>query len=100
MLRFALKHGVAPITRPAISTIWLFIIGLFIENLIAYNQVECFFAEFSLPLRIYGNEAFSYGHDSSAMFFIVDVFAAEMKKILSVGVSTGVAPQDSTSIAQ
>jgi hypothetical protein len=33
-------------------------------------------------LRLYGTEIFTHGHKSPALYFIVDVIAAEMKKIL------------------
>ena len=80
MLRFALKHGVAHNEARHLYNL-AFHYRSFIENLVASNQIQISLQSFNY-LRRYGNEAFSYGDRSSAMFFIVDVFAAEMKKIL------------------
>jgi hypothetical protein len=80
MLRFALKHGRAHNEARNLYNL-AFHYRTFIENLVAYNKVHAALQSFHY-LRTYGNEAYSYGSSSSAMFFIVDVFAAEMKKIL------------------
>ena len=80
MLRFALKHGRANNEARHLYNL-AFHYRTFIENLVAYNKISAAYQGFQY-LRTYGNEAFRYGHSTSAMFFIVDVFAAEMKKIL------------------
>lgn len=80
MLRFALKHGVNNNEARNLYSLIFHYRG-FIEDLIHQEERqkarECFFY-----LRRYGNEAYALGKLSPALYFIVDVFAAEMRSLL------------------
>ena len=80
MLRFALKHGVKHNEARHLYN-FAFHYKNFIEHLVGFDKIQqsqqCFYY-----LRTYGNEAYGHGRHSPIMYFIVDVFAAEMKKIL------------------
>lgn len=80
MLRFALKHGVKHNEARNLYN-FAFHYKNFIEHLVEFGNIhhsqQCFYY-----LRTYGNEAYGHGRNSPAMYFIVDVFAAEMKRIL------------------
>lgn len=80
MLRFALKHGVKNNEARNLYNL-LFHYRNFIENLVKFGKIEYSKQSF-FYLRTYGTEAFKLGRTSPAMYFIVDVFAAEMKRIL------------------
>lgn len=80
MFRFALKHGVKHNEARNLYNL-AFHYRAFIEHLITHHRIHHSWQSFYY-LRIYGNEAYSYGQTSPAMYFIVDVVAAEMKKIL------------------
>nr|WP_238718392.1 hypothetical protein [Petrachloros mirabilis] len=80
MLRFALKHGVKNNEARNLYNL-AFHYRTFIEALVRHGQVASATQSFYY-LRSYGNEIYAYGRTSPAMYFIVDVFAAEMKKIL------------------
>ncbi|MGK5093689.1 hypothetical protein WDW89_16970 [Deltaproteobacteria bacterium TL4] len=79
-LRFAIKHGIKNNEGRNLYTT-AFHYGNFIEHLVRHKKIEhvkrCF-----MYFRIYGTEIFKHGRNSPAMYFIVDVFAAEMKKSL------------------
>ncbi|MGK5094805.1 hypothetical protein WDW89_22695 [Deltaproteobacteria bacterium TL4] len=79
-LRFAIKHGAKNNEGRNLYTT-AFHYGNFIEHLVTHQKIDhvkrCF-----MYLRIYGTEIFKHGKKSPALYFIVDVFAAEMKKIL------------------
>jgi hypothetical protein len=80
LCRFALKHGVKNNEARNLYNL-AFHYRTFIENLVLHNQVK--HAQQSVYyLRRYGNEAYGYGRTSPAMYFIVDVIAAEMKTLL------------------
>lgn len=80
MLRFALKHGVTHNEARNLYNLIFHYRG-FIEDLIRQEErsraQECFHY-----LRSYGNEAYALGQLSPALYFIVDVFAAEMRSLL------------------
>lgn len=80
MFRFALKHGVKHNEARNLYNL-AFHYRAFIENLVTHHRLHHSWQSFYY-LRLYGNEAYGYGRISSAMYFIVDVVAAEMKKIL------------------
>ncbi|MDX2098105.1 MAG: hypothetical protein SFW36_10045 [Leptolyngbyaceae cyanobacterium bins.59] len=80
MFRFALKHGVRNNEARHLYNA-AFHYRNFIENLVRYKKVEHSKRSFQY-LRMYGTEVFKYGRTSPSMYFIVDVFAAEMKRIL------------------
>jgi hypothetical protein len=80
MLRFALKHGVRNNEARHLYNV-AFHYRNFIENLIKYQKINYTKRSFQY-LRVYGTEIFKYGRTSPSMYFIVDVFAAEMKRIL------------------
>ncbi|MDP6488318.1 MAG: hypothetical protein QF825_08215 [SAR324 cluster bacterium] len=80
LLRFAIKHGVRN-NEPRNLYNLGFYYGNFIKHLVEHNKIDhvkrCF-----MYLRIYGVEIFKHGSNSPAMYFIVDVIATEMKKVL------------------
>ena len=80
LLRFAIKHGVRN-NEPRNLYNLGFYYGNFIRCLVEHKKVDhvkrCF-----MYLRIYGVEIFKHGSNSPAMYFIVDVIATEMKKVL------------------
>ncbi|HBL55411.1 MAG TPA: hypothetical protein EYO46_07800 [Candidatus Lambdaproteobacteria bacterium] len=80
LLRFAIKHGVRN-NEPRNLYNLGFYYGNFIRHLVEHKKVDhvkrCF-----MYLRIYGVEIFKHGSNSAAMYFIVDVIATEMKKVL------------------
>ena len=80
LLRFAIKHGVRN-NEPRNLYNLGFYYGNFIKYLVEHKKIDhvkrCF-----MYMRIYGVEIFKHGSNSPAMYFIVDVIATEMKKIL------------------
>lgn len=80
MFRFALKHGIKHNEARNLYNL-AFHYRAFIESLVTHNRIHHSWQSFYY-LRMYGNEAYGYGQTSPAMYFIVDVIAAEMKKIL------------------
>lgn len=80
MLRFALKHGVKHNEARNLYNL-AFHYRNFIENLVRHGRISQSKRSFRY-LRNYGTEIFKYGRTSPSMYFIVDVFAAEMKRIL------------------
>jgi len=80
LLRFAIKHGVRN-NEPRNLYNLGFYYGNFIRYLVEHKKTDhvkrCF-----MYLRIYGIEIFKHGSNSPAMYFIVDVIATEMKKVL------------------
>ena len=80
LCRFALKHGVTHNEARNLYNL-AFHYRTFIASLVRHNKLQQAQDSF-IYLRRYGNEAYACGHTSSAMYFIVDVIAAEMKKIL------------------
>jgi hypothetical protein len=80
MLRFALKHGESHNEARNLYTLIFHYRG-FIEDLVRQGEQEtaqhCFHY-----LRNYGNEAYALGQRSPALYFIVNVFAAEMRSLL------------------
>jgi len=80
LLRFAIKHGVRN-NEPRNLYNLGFYYGNFIKYLVEHKKIDhvkrCF-----MYLRIYGVEIFKHGSNSPAMYFIVDVIATEMKKVL------------------
>ncbi len=80
LLRFAIKHGVRN-NEPRNLYNLGFYYGNFIRCLVEHKRIDhvkrCF-----MYLRIYGVEIFKHGSNSPAMYFIVDVIATEMKKVL------------------
>lgn len=82
MFRFALKHGVKHNEARNLYNL-AFHYRAFIESLVTHHRIHHSWQSFYY-LRLYGNEAYGYGRTSPAMYFIVDVVAAEMKKILAL----------------
>lgn len=80
MLRFAMKHGLKHNEARNLYNL-AFHYRRFIECLVHYQQRDIAQQSFRY-LRLYGNEIYHLARTSSALYFIVDVFAAEMKKIL------------------
>lgn len=80
ILRIALKHGTRNNEARNLYN-FAFHYGNFISNLVRSQKIEQAKLSFHY-LRLYGTEIFKYGKTSPVMYFIVDVFAAEMKKIL------------------
>lgn len=80
LCRFALKHGVKNNEARNLYNL-AFHYRTFITSLVSHDKIQQAQDSF-VYLRRYGNEAYGYGRTSSAMYFIVDVIAAEMKKIL------------------
>lgn len=80
ILRFGMKHGEKN-NEPRNLYNAVFHYGNFIAALVEQKKVkhvkDCFFY-----LGIFGRDIFKKGKNSPALYFIVDVFAAEMKKIL------------------
>ena len=80
LLRFAIKHGVRN-NEPRNLYNLGFYYGNFIKYLVEHKKIDhvkrCF-----MYLRIYGVEIFKHGTNSPSMYFIVDVIATEMKKVL------------------
>ncbi len=80
LLRFAIKHGVRN-NEPRNLYNLGFYYGNFIRCLVEHKKIDhvkrCF-----MYLRIYGVEIFKHGSNSPAMYFIVDVIATEMKRVL------------------
>jgi len=80
LLRFSIKHGVRN-NEPRNLYNLGFYYGNFIRSLVEHKKTDhvkrCF-----MYLRIYGVEIFKHGSNSPAMYFIVDVIATEMKKVL------------------
>ncbi|MEZ7975427.1 MAG: hypothetical protein QMC48_10505 [SAR324 cluster bacterium] len=80
LLRFAIKHGVRN-NEPRNLYNLGFYYGNFIKYLVEHKRIDhvkrCF-----MYMRIYGVEIFKHGSNSPSMYFIVDVIATEMKKIL------------------
>ncbi len=80
LCRFALKHGIKHNEARNLYNL-AFHYRTFIASLVGSDKIQQAQDSF-VYLRRYGNEAYGYGRTSSAMYFIVDVIAAEMKKIL------------------
>ncbi|MDG2989460.1 hypothetical protein L3556_00720 [Candidatus Synechococcus calcipolaris G9] len=80
MLRFAIKHGIKHNEARNLYNL-AFHYRRFIECLIQNQQMDTAQQSFHY-LRLYGNEIYHLARTSPALYFIVDVFAAEMKKIL------------------
>ncbi len=80
LLRFALKHGVKNNEARNLYNI-IFHYRNFISDLVRAGKVDAARQSFYY-LRIYGTEIYRHGRISPSMYFIVDVFAAEMKEIL------------------
>ena len=80
LLRFAIKHGIRN-NEPRNLYNLMFHYGRFITYLMEHNKdaqlKKCFFY-----MRLYGIELFKHGSNAATMYFIVDVVATEMKKIL------------------
>ena len=80
LLRFAIKHGVRN-NEPRNLYNLGFYYGNFVRFLVEHKKTDhvkrCF-----MYLRIYGVEIFKHGSNSPAMYFIVDVIATEMKRVL------------------
>lgn len=80
LMRFALKHGKAQDEARHLYNL-VYHYRQFIEHLIDFDQKahakRCIFY-----LRSYGNEAYQHGRKSPPLLFIVDVIAAEIRKIL------------------
>jgi hypothetical protein len=80
MMRFALKHGAHHNEARHLYNLVFHYRG-FIEDLVHRDErqsaLQCFYY-----LRFYGNEAYALGRLSPALYFIVDVFAAELRSLL------------------
>jgi hypothetical protein len=79
-LRFAIKHGLVNDEARNLYNA-AFHYGKFLENLLERDQVKILQKAF-FYIRMYGTEIFKHGRKHPPLYFIVDVFAAEMKKIL------------------
>ncbi len=79
-LRFAIKHGLVNDEARNLYNA-AFHYGKFLENLLERDQVKILQKSF-FYIRMYGTEIFKHGRKHPPLYFIVDVFAAEMKKIL------------------
>ena len=80
LLRFGIKHGLKN-SEPRNLYNAVFYYGKFIEWLARAEMFDYVKKAFTY-FRIYGNEVYKHGAIVPAMYFIVDVFAVEMKKIL------------------
>lgn len=80
LVRFAIKHGIRN-NEPRNLYNLFFFYGNFISSLVDYRWSDQLKQSF-FYLRIYGVEIFKHGSNAAAMYFIVDVIATEMKKIL------------------
>ena len=80
LLRFGIKHGLQH-SEPRNLYNAIFYYGKFVEWLARAEMFEYVKKAFTY-FRIYGNEVYKHGSSIPAMYFIVDVFAVEMKKIL------------------
>ncbi|NJN23607.1 MAG: hypothetical protein HC810_03420, partial [Acaryochloridaceae cyanobacterium RL_2_7] len=80
LMRFALKHGKRNDEARHLYNL-VFHYRRFIEHLIDHNQRD-YACHCVFYLRSYGNEAYQQGRKGSPLLFIVDVIAAEIRKIL------------------
>ncbi len=80
LLRFAIKHAIKNNEARNLYNV-AFHYGNFVNHLADYQRIDylkrCF-----MYFRIYGIEIFKHGKNSPALYFIVDVIATEMKKLL------------------
>ncbi len=80
LLRFGIKHGLKN-SEPRNLYNAIFYYGSFVEWLARAGMVDSVKKAFTY-FRIYGNEVYKHGSIVPTMYFIVDVFAVEMKKTL------------------
>jgi hypothetical protein len=80
LMRFAFKHGVTHNEARHLYNL-VFHYRRFIEFLIQFDKRDQA-KQAVYYLRRYGNEAHDYGQTSPVLYFIVDVIAAEIKKLL------------------
>ncbi len=80
LVRFAIKHAIRN-NEPRNLYNLFFFYGNFINSLVDYQWKDQLKQAF-FYLRIYGVEIFKHGSNAGAMYFIVDVIATEMKKVL------------------
>lgn len=80
LLRFAIKHAIKNNEARNLYNV-AFHYGNFVNHLADHKRIDhmkrCF-----MYFRIYGIEIFKHGKNSPALYFIVDVIATEMKKLL------------------
>ncbi|MDG2198459.1 MAG: hypothetical protein P8O70_16580 [SAR324 cluster bacterium] len=80
LLRFAIKHAIKNNEARNLYNV-AFHYGNFVNHLADHQRIDylkrCF-----MYFRIYGIEIFKHGKNSPALYFIVDVIATEMKKLL------------------
>jgi hypothetical protein len=80
LLRFAIKHAIKNNEARNLYNL-AFHYGNFVNHIADHGRIkhlkQCF-----MYLRIYGVEIFKHGKNSPALYFIVDVIACEMKKLL------------------
>lgn len=80
MMRFAIKHGSRHNEARNLYNL-AFHYRRFIESLVHYQRPHLT-QKCVNYLRAYGNEVYELAQSSPALYFIVDVFAAELKKVL------------------
>ncbi|AHB88057.1 hypothetical protein NK55_03575 [Thermosynechococcus sp. NK55a] len=80
MMRFAIKHGNRHNEARNLYNL-AFHYRRFIESLVHYQRPHLT-QKCVNHLRAYGNEVYELAQSSPALYFIVDVFAAELKKVL------------------
>ncbi|MBF0238251.1 MAG: hypothetical protein HQM12_11145 [SAR324 cluster bacterium] len=91
VLRFAIKHGIRNNEGRNLYNA-AFHYGNYIRSLVK-NRKDAQAKKCFMYLRVYGLEIFKHGRLSPAMYFIVDVFASEMKKLLILLYAEGWDPQ-------
>ena len=80
LLRFAIKHAIRN-NEPRNLYNLIFYYGNFVNYLVDHKR-EAFVKKCFMYFRIYGVEIFKHGSNAAAMYFIVDVVATEMRKVL------------------
>ena len=80
LLRFAIKHAIRN-NEPRNLYNLIFYYGNFVNYLVDHKR-DAFVKKCFMYFRIYGVEIFKHGSTAPAMYFIVDVVATEMRKVL------------------
>ncbi|HIL88841.1 MAG TPA: hypothetical protein EYM25_09075 [Deltaproteobacteria bacterium] len=80
LLRFAIKHAIRN-NEPRNLYNLVYYYGTFVNYLVDHKR-DAFVKKCFMYFRIYGVEIFKHGSSAAAMYFIVDVVATEMRKVL------------------
>ena len=80
LLRFAIKHAIRN-NEPRNLYNLVYYYGTFVNYLVDHKR-DAFVKKCFMYFRIYGVEIFKHGSNAAAMYFIVDVVATEMRKVL------------------